>query len=118
MMVKNRTNRDVEFTFDGQVHVIKAKEVVPMVHEAAVHGIRKSVISFNPITMQAVRALCNNESADADIDIEPRVPGSEIIDRSDMGPDDKKVEIKKFVAPNPKAASITSPLAGLGDDEE
>lgn len=105
-IVKNRTSKNVEFTYSGQVFIVPAREEVAMLAEVAAHGIRKSTISYNIANGTAVKALCLADSPDADAEIEPRVPGSELIERDE----DEEVELKTFSNPDMRGARITSPL--------
>ena len=105
-VVKNRTNKPFEFTYDGQVHIVPANGEVGMLAECASHGIRKSVISYNPVTGLAVKALCRADSPDANEEIAPRVKGSELIERQP----DEQVQTKTFANPDLRGARVSSPL--------
>lgn len=104
--VKNRTAKKFEFTFDGQVYVIPPFGEVALVSAAAYHGIRKSNISYNLVTGTTIKALCLASAPEADEEVEPRVPGSELIERQ---PDDE-VELQTFSNPDMRGARVTSPL--------
>jgi hypothetical protein len=99
-IVKNRTNKKFEFTCDGQVHIVPAHDTVALPDYIAQHGITKSVISWNPNTGVAIRALCLATDAEAEDEIEARVDGSEVIERDN--PDQVKT-IKFTNADLPKA---------------
>lgn len=107
MRVKNRTNKLHEFVFDGQVYQIPANDTVMMLADAAKHGIKKSIISFNPITNLAVRALCEASADEADEEVEARDPEKEVIDREGQEGETKTI---KFSNPDLRRSRVTSAL--------
>jgi hypothetical protein len=109
--VKNRTNKDYEFNFDGQIHQVPAGETVAFVTEAALHGIRKSVISYNHITNTSIRALVKADSPEADEMVDARKPGSELIDRTD-DPEAAKFKVQPFKNIIKNEQAISSSLDG------
>lgn len=109
LRVKNRTTAPYEFWFDGQVYQVASEEEVVMLQAAAEHGMRKSVISYNPNIGTAIRALVLADSPEAEEIIEGRKVGSELIERD---PADGKFEKKTFANPDMRGARITSALDG------
>jgi len=107
-IVKNRTNKPFEFMYDGQVYIVPANGESGMLAEVAAHGMNQSVISYNPDTGAYIRALCKADAPEAEDEIEPRVLGSELIERQPG----EKVEIKTFSNPDLRGARISSPLKG------
>lgn len=107
--IKNRTNQDFEFTFDGQVHIVPAETEVLLLKEVAAHGRRKSIISFDVITGQVIRALVLADSPEAEEIIAARVPGSELMKRD---PADGKVVKKTFANPDARTTRVSSSLDG------
>lgn len=108
MAVKNRTNKAFEFMFDGQVYKVEPFETETMITAAAVHGMRKSIISYNPSTGTSVRALVPADSEEAKYELDGRKEGSELIERDD--PDE--VILKKFANPDMRGSRVTSSLDG------
>lgn len=104
--VKNRTDKDFEFTCDGQVHIVPAKGVVALADYIAHHGINKSVVSWDPATNESVRALCLADSEEADEEIQAKRPEDELILRE---ADDEARPIK-FKNPDAPRARISSAL--------
>lgn len=106
--VKNRTNKPFEFMYDGQVYIIPPFETETLITAAAVHGIRKSIISYNPTTGVSVRALVNAASEEAKYELDGRAEGSELIERDNPG----DVVLKKFSNPDMRGSRVTSSLDG------
>ncbi len=107
--VRNRTNKDYEFMYDGQVYIVPALSEEVLVDHVAAHGIRKSVIKYYPSTNETVRALVLADSPDAKYDIDGREIGSELIERD---PADGDVIVKKFSNPDLRGSRISSSLDG------
>ncbi len=107
--VKNRTNKPYEFMHDGQVYQIGPFEEEMLVDNVAAHGIRKSIISFNPATGQSVRALVMADSPEAAFEIDGRAEGSELLERD---PEDGEVTKKVFSNPDMRGSRVSSSLDG------
>lgn len=106
--VKNRTNKPFEFMYDGMVFVIPPFETETLLTAAAVHGIKKSIISYNPETGTSVRALVRADSEEAKYELDARVEGSELIERENPA----DVVLKKFSNPDMRGSRVTSSLDG------
>jgi hypothetical protein len=107
-LVKNRSNRVYEFTFEGIVHKIPAGETLAMPADAAAHGIRKSYVSMGDEGGMN-RVLCLADSPDAEEVIEAREAGSELWARD---PSEGEVKTIKFANPELSKGRVSSALDG------
>lgn len=107
LLVKNRSDKDFEFMCDGQVYKMPAGKSVPLVSHVAMHGIRKSIITLNPMTGESVKALVLDGSLEADEEVEGRVPGSELISRDPL---DGATKTIRFANSDLPKGRVMSPL--------
>lgn len=83
--VKNVTNKDFEFRFNGQVFQCPAGKFVNFPEDAARHGVKKSICRIDPYTGKGERRLVIEGEGDTDVEIEGKNDDDELIDREAMG---------------------------------
>ena len=50
VMLKNRTSKEVEFMHDSKVYIVPPGDAVPMLRDAAMHGVNRCLFSWNTVT--------------------------------------------------------------------
>jgi hypothetical protein len=122
--VKNRTNQNLEFLYDGQVYKFPASKTVPVVRTAADHAVRKSMALWDPETGQCVYRLGivgEHDVSPLEMEVTSK---TELLDRSliEGSKDAKQVNVgrgeegqRAFLGPQ---ALATEPAAPAGDAPE
>lgn len=101
----SRTGKDMEFQFDGIVHKVSAEKGLLVPEDCALHGIRRSLVKFDPITGVSVFGLGiegqpNSEPLTQE-DLSPRM---EAIEREGGLPAVSKLPLKGAVIGNERAS--------------
>src|SRR5262245_36346200 len=97
-MVQNRTSRDQEWQYDGQVYQLKAREKKPMFEDAAQHGYHKLIYWIDVLTNECGHYLGVEGLTDCSpLDPEEEKPKDELLKREAIPGAEKAQKIKTKV---------------------
>lgn len=100
VQVKNISDKDFEWRFNGKVYAVKAGETAPILEDAARHGKRKSTQRWNPNdNSYEQRLIIVTEESEPEEPIKAAGPDDEFLDRESMG-EEGAVEKVSFANPD------------------